>query len=328
MTFRNPILGDTVLLRPAIQSPNYHSGSSGWSVNVDGSAEFNNVTIRGGETISSTDLYYSGTPAAGNLVASISATGGTDQFGNVYEPGVITYDNASSTFAQLFEGNLFSGRIADIATTDTSVVGYTVLNGSVPCTEVVAPNNQTYTYRSALALAPGFDSTVANGAAVYFLEGNGGARVHQRISGSIQPTNMAGTLLTTIVVGSGGSAPAYNANWASSTAYGTVPTVESLQFKLLPDGTVHVHGAFKTGASAPATNTVFTLPSGYFRTDRVQLFTWHGRIAPASNETIGTGSVNTSGAVALSSTNTGSTSPLVANSTYWMDFIVDGPDVQ
>jgi hypothetical protein len=328
MTFRSTIVAGVTLIRQAIRSQNYAAGVSGWTINADGSAEFNNITVRNGTSVSGNSFYYSGAPALGNLVCSISATGGTDPYGNVYEPGVIVYDNTHNTFAQLFEGNLFSGRIADIATTDTTVVGYTVLNGSIPATEVVAPTNQTYTYRSALALAPGNDSSVANGAAVYFLEGNAGARVHQRISGAIQPTNMAGTLSNTIVVGSGGSAPAYNTNWASSTAYGSLATVESLRFFLLPDGTIHCHGAFKTAASAPASNTIFTLPSGYFRTDRVQMFTWHGRIAPASNETIGTGSVGTTGGVALSSTNTGSTSPLVANSTFWMDFIIDGPDVQ
>ena len=45
--FSNPIVGGTTLIRPAIQSPNYVAGVSGWTINIDGSAEFNNVTIRG-----------------------------------------------------------------------------------------------------------------------------------------------------------------------------------------------------------------------------------------------------------------------------------------
>lgn len=47
MTFSNPIVGGVTLIRPAIQSPDYIAGSSGWSINKDGSAEFNDVTIRG-----------------------------------------------------------------------------------------------------------------------------------------------------------------------------------------------------------------------------------------------------------------------------------------
>lgn len=85
----DPVVGSTVLRRPAIQSPNYVAGSAGWTVNVDGSAEFNNLTIRG--TFAGTDYYmdntgaffYSSTPAAGNLAFSITPPGTTaDKFGN------------------------------------------------------------------------------------------------------------------------------------------------------------------------------------------------------------------------------------------------------
>lgn len=47
MTFSNPIVGGTTLIRPAIQSPNYIPGSTGWTINKDGTSEFNNVTVRG-----------------------------------------------------------------------------------------------------------------------------------------------------------------------------------------------------------------------------------------------------------------------------------------
>jgi hypothetical protein len=47
MPFTNPVVGGTTLIRPAVRSPGYVAGSSGWSINKDGSAEFNSVTIRG-----------------------------------------------------------------------------------------------------------------------------------------------------------------------------------------------------------------------------------------------------------------------------------------
>ncbi|MCA1839939.1 MAG: H-type lectin domain-containing protein [Actinobacteria bacterium] len=50
MTFSNPIVGGTTLIRPAIQSPNFTAGSAGWSINKDGSAEFNDITVRGSGT--------------------------------------------------------------------------------------------------------------------------------------------------------------------------------------------------------------------------------------------------------------------------------------
>jgi len=63
MTFNDPVVGGQTLIRPAIQSPNFQSGTSGqgqgWSINEDGSAEFNNLTTNGqatGPTASYDDL--------------------------------------------------------------------------------------------------------------------------------------------------------------------------------------------------------------------------------------------------------------------------------
>lgn len=47
MAFSNPVVGGTALIRPAIRSPNYVPGTTGWSINKDGSAEFGDATIRG-----------------------------------------------------------------------------------------------------------------------------------------------------------------------------------------------------------------------------------------------------------------------------------------
>lgn len=48
MAFSNPVVGgeNGELIRQSIQSPDYVTGVSGWTINRDGSAEFNNVTIR------------------------------------------------------------------------------------------------------------------------------------------------------------------------------------------------------------------------------------------------------------------------------------------
>lgn len=48
MPFENSITGGQgSLVRPSIKSPNFVSGSTGWSINRDGTAEFNGVTVRG-----------------------------------------------------------------------------------------------------------------------------------------------------------------------------------------------------------------------------------------------------------------------------------------
>jgi hypothetical protein len=96
--FGNTILGGAgTLIRKMIRSPNYVTGVSGWTINKDGSAEFNNVVIRGGQVISGTALYYNGPPAFGNLIASESPTGPTtDSFGNAYLAGFTVYDTVNN----------------------------------------------------------------------------------------------------------------------------------------------------------------------------------------------------------------------------------------
>jgi len=45
MPFSNPIVGITTLIRDAIRSRNFTSGSQGWSINADGSAEFSDLSL-------------------------------------------------------------------------------------------------------------------------------------------------------------------------------------------------------------------------------------------------------------------------------------------
>lgn len=82
-------LGNLVI--PSIQSPNFTHNVSGWQIKKDGSAEFNNIVIRGSVTIGGLELKYNGVPAANNLVYSNSVTAGTDSFGNAYFAGVTEY---------------------------------------------------------------------------------------------------------------------------------------------------------------------------------------------------------------------------------------------
>lgn len=90
--FKHDIAGGSGnLIVKSLQSPNFVTEVSGWQISKDGSAEFNNVTIRGGEVIGGITLIYNGTPALGNLVFSISGTSGTDRFGNPYIAGFVAY---------------------------------------------------------------------------------------------------------------------------------------------------------------------------------------------------------------------------------------------
>jgi hypothetical protein len=79
---------------PAISSPNFVTGVSGWTIEKNGNAEFNNLTIRGtfqgsDFIINSTGMFfYSPSEALGNLVLSISPSGGTGPFGETVLAGI------------------------------------------------------------------------------------------------------------------------------------------------------------------------------------------------------------------------------------------------
>lgn len=165
MAFRNPILGGSTLLRAAIQSPNFVSGATGWSINRDGSAQFNNLTLRGtfvgADYVqnASGEFAYSGTPAAGNLIGSIAPAAGTDAYGNAYLAGFTSY--GSGLFAQMVGGKLVVGAIAagvpdtadagglytDVAGVITQLLGISTATGATtnpPTMELFAGDiNQT-----------------------------------------------------------------------------------------------------------------------------------------------------------------------------------------
>lgn len=127
--------GNGKLAVTVFQSPNYIPGISGWAVFKDGSAEFNDVTIRNGEIISGKDLLYNTSPAFGKLVASRSAVAGSDAFGNAYLP----YDTVYSIVG--------SPRVATQVGPD-SIIWYTAASGAGPWAQAGAitltPNVMTF----------------------------------------------------------------------------------------------------------------------------------------------------------------------------------------
>lgn len=101
------LLGSYTLAGTLMQSPNYVPGVSGWAIFGDGSAEFNNGTFRGlieaaAIVLQGTQgqvLVYSGPPAVGNLISSISGAPGTDSKGNPYAAGAVAYVSVTGSFA-------------------------------------------------------------------------------------------------------------------------------------------------------------------------------------------------------------------------------------
>jgi len=130
MGFDNPVVGGTALRIPAIQSPNYAAGSAGWIIKIDGSAEFNNLTVRGeflgtNFIINSSGIFlYSATPAAGKLIGSWANAAGTDAYTNAYPAGIAVglntkpqvhiSSNASTGYMELPTNRAIENTIANI----------------------------------------------------------------------------------------------------------------------------------------------------------------------------------------------------------------------
>jgi hypothetical protein len=81
---------------------------SGWAVKIDGSAEFNDVTIRGGTVVSGIALYYDGTPGPGTLIMSIAAEAGTDEYGNAYPAGLGLHSDQGTITLTNSDGDVVS----------------------------------------------------------------------------------------------------------------------------------------------------------------------------------------------------------------------------
>jgi hypothetical protein len=133
-----------------LRSPNFLAGVSGWTINQDGSAEFNNLTIRG--TFFGTDFvisalgvfFYSGVPALGNLIISITpAAGADDGQGNAFLAGVSVYNNPSKFFAELTNGGLQVGSLAGLSLV-TQAALFTMAQdalaaGTAPSAQIISP---------------------------------------------------------------------------------------------------------------------------------------------------------------------------------------------
>lgn len=115
MAFANDVVGGSTLLRPAIRSPNYVPGVSGWTINRDGTSEFAGGTFRGAVVVID--------PATGNVLASIGANG-NGSFQSVYAANDVIIGNLSVLSA--------------ITAAGRGLAGYFFTSGALP---TVTPNN-------------------------------------------------------------------------------------------------------------------------------------------------------------------------------------------
>jgi len=259
MGFQNPVVGGTALRIPAIQSPNYNPGVAGWIIKIDGSAEFNNLTIRGtfegnDFVLDSDGLFiYSGTPAAGNLIASITPTSGTDSFGNTYLGGINTYSGAS--FVGLNVGNLLLGLTAD--SSKAGVVGLVGGDGIAGISPFSTANPDT----SGWQLQDGDRTTTPTSASGF---------PHAMLDGTVwvRDAIVQATDNANVWTAETWHTPTFSGSWVTTGTLNGNSTFRGLQYRKDAEDNVWVLGAATTTAAG---GSVFTLPSGYFNSSRRHL---------------------------------------------------------
>lgn len=254
----NPIVGGTALRIPQIQSPNYTPGSLGWVIKIDGSAEFNNLTVRG--TFNGTDFIlnsdglfiYSGAPANGNLIGSIAAAAGTDSFSNAFLAGVVSYSGGS--FASLEAGNLFLGLIANGYPTAGSVG----LSGG-DAVFASSPTSASNTAAATWELVDGLTSVTPRSAAGYPHLDVGAATAG--VTGWINGAWVHSSVSAGVSTAETWHNPSYNANWSGTTTFGTISGgLRTLQYRFDAEDNLWLNGCFIAAAGAGA--SVFNLPAG------------------------------------------------------------------
>jgi hypothetical protein len=77
--FQDDLAGGVVLIRPALQSPDYVAGVSGWAVKIDGTAEFSDLVIRSSDGSNSTVAIANGeiviSNGSGDVLTEIDSNG-------------------------------------------------------------------------------------------------------------------------------------------------------------------------------------------------------------------------------------------------------------
>lgn len=254
--FVNPLTAGTVLVREAIQSQNYNPGSAGWIIEADGDAEFNNLVVRGtfegiNFVLNESGLFiYDGTPGTGNLVANISPTDGTDEFGNTYFGGIVTYTPGGGEFAALSTGNMLLGLVSD----GYATAGLVGLSGG-EAVFLSSPQSSFSPDASTATLTAG-DRTETPVNSAFF--------PHWLVDGCvwsrdpvISATNNANVWSPEVW-----QTPSYNSNWSGTTTFGTISGgMATLKYRRDAEDNLWLIGCFK--AAAGASTSVFQLPTAY-----------------------------------------------------------------
>lgn len=281
MGFRQPIVAGDTLIRDAIQSNPFTAGVTGWRISRNGDAEFHDGMFYGNILIQNNEgvFEYSGTPAAGNLVASFTPTSGVDAFGNSYSAGLSVGLAGSPGVRVGFNGS-------------TGLIFLPSIVANISLDAKLQANHQGSGGSAVafLTLGSAIDATQNDGAFVnlFSSSADGTQGAHATLSyqdptsavHSYVQASATGGLFTGLATGLhpgtySRSSPAvaetwqnpvFGSGWTTGTKAGGV---RSLHYRLDVDGYGLLVGTFHSNSTTPAA-TICQLPSGYFDPTDIQ----------------------------------------------------------
>jgi len=268
VTFSNPITGSQgTLVRPAIKSPDYVQGVSGWTINRDGSAEFNNLDVRGTFNGNAFVLNFDGlyfyypTPGAGNLIASITNADGTDEYGNTVFQGIVNY--SGNEYVQMSFGNFFAGVTGNPAAV---TAGSLSIIGDNSAVTMISPTNTGGIDYASFWAAGGTDGPPGRVGNPYLRADNDLYILTAAMSAHIPSGGFRPVPYTW-------QTPTYASTWAAATTLnGSGNTnFNPLQYVFGIQDDVILEGACQSSGTSA---TITTLPSAYWPQKRALVPAW------------------------------------------------------
>lgn len=265
----DPVVGSSTLRRPAIQSPNFVAGVSGWAINADGSAEFTDLVISGGDTTITVG------PGAGS-------TGSID-----IEP--VAGSTAGGAIINFRTGQAIESSPANI---ESSLAG----GGQVLVLQI---NGAGTTGGGGFPPAMLLESqgTGGQGSTIFFGVSNHGDTQEFAVqidgdSSTIQLFGPGGTFAGAIVASENWQIPVLGANWASGPGGGG-GTYQPIQYRHDAEDNLVIVGSVHTTSAAPAA-TIFTLGANWrpAKNQLIPIVTFGGAVAANALRILTTGAVS------------------------------------
>jgi hypothetical protein len=272
--FQDDLAAGVVLVRPALQSPDFVTGVSGWAIFIDGSVEFNDGVFRGGTTVGGLALYYDGAPAFGNLIMSVAADAGADEFGNVYAAGVGIYSPTGHLLLDaddgVFTSTGSSGAVVSVndgqivlkahASDDSSAVATQNVLATRGSLFVSAGKQGANDKAGAVQIVTSNGVPTAGNADTFprvnSMAANGTTTAYHYVSGASVKSNAVGDTAEVW------QTPGFNANWSGTTTFGALAGgLRTLKYRQDAEDNVWLLGTCV--AAAGAGSAIFQLPAAY-----------------------------------------------------------------